>query len=74
MPWGVNPKFYPSIAEFISAVCQLDQFLCELTVRYPCATYRCRNYIDIETIRYHLYKDDFKPDYWVQTEHGEVVT
>ena len=30
-------------------------------------------FLDIESIRYYLYKDGFKPDYWVWTEHGEAL-
>ena len=70
----VKPKFYTNVDEFISVVCQLELFLREGIVRCPCSKCRCRNYLDIETIRYHLYKDGFGPDYWVWTEYGEVVT
>ena len=34
---------------------------------------KCRRFLDIESIKYHLYKDEFKPDYWVWTEHGETL-
>ena len=69
-----EPKFYVDVDEFISVVCQLEQFLCEQIVRCPCAKHRYRNYLNIETIRYHLYKDGFKPNYWVWTEHRDVIT
>ena len=39
----------------------------------PYGKCRCRKYLDIEAIRYHLYKDDFKSDYWIWTRYGEVV-
>ena len=34
---------------------------------------QCRKILDIKSIRYHLYKDGFKPDYWVWIEHGKVL-
>ena len=34
---------------------------------------KCRRFLDIESIRYHLYKDGFKPNYWVWIERGETL-
>ena len=35
--------------------------------------YKYRRFLDIESNKYHLYKDGFKFDYWVWTEHGETL-
>ena len=50
-----------------------EHFTCEGISRYPYHKCKCRRFLNIESIRYHLYKDGFKPDYWVLTEHGETV-
>ena len=52
---------------------RLEQFTRKGTVRCPCRKCKCRRFLDIEPIRYHLYKDGFKPDYWVQTEYREAL-
>ena len=77
--WWIAPRlgeikleFYEEAEEFIMAYVQTEQFTHEGTVRCPSHKYKCRRLLDIESIRYHLYKDEFKPDYWVWIEHGEV--
>ena len=44
------------------AYVQIEQFTHEGIVRCPCHKYKCKIFLDIESIRYHLYKDRFKPD------------
>ena len=39
----------------------------------PYCKCKCRRFLDIESIRYHLYKDEFKPNYWVLTEYREAI-
>ena len=51
------------VEEFIGVVCQSQPFLSEGKVRCPCGRCRYRKYLDIETIRYHLYEDKLMPDY-----------
>ena len=55
------------------ACVRTEQFTCEGTSR--CTYRRCkrRRFLYIEFIRFHLYKDEFKPDYWVWIEHGETL-
>ena len=55
------------------AYVQIEQFTCEGIVSYPCRECKCRRFLDIESIRYHLYKDGFKPDYWVWTKYKELL-
>ena len=54
-------------------LCQLQQFISEGKVRYSCAKCRYKRCLDIDTIRYHRYKDDFKPNYWIWTKDREVI-
>ena len=41
-------------------------------IRCPCIKYKCMKYINENEVRHHLYKDGFKPAYFIWTEHGEV--
>ena len=66
---GIKPEFYASVEEFIDVACQSQPFLSEGKVRCLCAKCRCSKYLDIKTVRYHLYKDGFMPNYWVWPEH-----
>ena len=62
---GIKPEFYEGVEEFIIACVWTEQFTCEGTSRCPCRKCKCRRFLDIESIKYHLYKDEFKPNYWV---------
>ena len=55
------------------ACVQTEQFTCEGTSKCPCHKCKYRKLLDIEFIRYHLYKDGFNPDYCIWTEHGETL-
>ena len=70
---GIKPQFYEGVEEFIMDCDQIEQFICEETIRCPYAKCKCRRFLDIESIRYHLYKDGFKLDYWLLIKHGEVL-
>ena len=45
----------------------------EKKIRFPSGKQKYKKHLDIETIRYNLYKDGFKPDYQAQTKYGEVI-
>ena len=70
---GIKPEFYEGVEEFIIVCVRTRQFTREGTSRCPRHKCKCRRFLDIESIRYHLYKDRFKPDYRVWTEHGETL-
>ena len=69
----IKPQFYEGVKEFIIAYGQIEHFICDKTVRCPYTKCKCRRLLDIKSIRYHLYKDGFKFDYWVWTEHRQVL-
>ena len=69
----IKPEFYEGVEKFITTYIQTEQFTCEGTIRCPCRKCKCRKFLDIASIRYNIYKDKFKPDYWVLTEHGPIV-
>ena len=55
------------------ACIRIKQFTREWTSRCPCRKCKCRRLLDIKSIRYHLYKDGFKHDYWICIEHEETL-
>ena len=59
----IKPEFYEGVEEYITTCVQTEQFTHEGTIRCPCCKCKCRRFLDIESIRYHLYKDGFKPNY-----------
>ena len=69
----LNLNFIKGVEEFVMACVQIEQFTREGIIRCPYHKYKCRRLFDIESIRYHLFKDGFKLDYWVWTKHGEVL-
>ena len=69
----IRLQFYERVYEFIRVSCQTQHFLSDEKVRCPCAKRRCRRYLDIESTRYHLYKNGFNLDYWVWTKYREVL-
>ena len=71
---GIKLEFYEGVEEFIMIYDRTEQFTREEISRCPYCKCKCRRFLDIEFIRYHLYKDGFKPDYWVLTEHGETLS
>ena len=60
---GIKPEFYEGVEEFIMACVRTEQFTCEGISRYHCHKCKCMRFLYIKSIRYHLYKDGFKPDY-----------
>ena len=71
---GIKPQFYEGIKELIMTCVRTEQFTCERTIRCLCCKCKYRRFLDIKSIRYHLYKDRFKLDYWTWIEHGEVLS
>lgn len=59
------------VDEFIDFVSKRENVLIDGLMKCPCS--KCRNipYRDPETIKLHLYKNGFKPDYYRWTCHGE---
>ena len=72
---GIKLEFPERVEEFITACVQTEQFTREETISCPYCKCKCKCkwFLDIEPIRYHLYKNGFKLDYWVWIEHGEVL-
>ena len=42
-------------------------------IRCPCTLVKCQNkkFLNVETVKVHLYRNGFVPDYYVWIYHGE---
>ena len=47
---GITPQFYEGVEEFMTACGQIEQFIRERTVRFPCAKCKCRRILDINPL------------------------
>ena len=60
---GIRQEFIDGVDSFIAYVCQLPSCIYEGTLRCPCAKCKCQNLVTPETVKYHLYRYGFKPNY-----------
>ena len=51
---GIKPQFNERVEEFITACGQTEQCIREGKIRCSCAKCKCKRFLDIESIRYHL--------------------
>ncbi|KAM3287356.1 hypothetical protein P3S67_020786 [Capsicum chacoense] len=68
---GLYSRFVTGVDEFIQFACSQPNRLSGDKVRYPCA--KCQNYkfMDIETVKCHLYKSEFIENYFIWKHQGE---
>ena len=69
----LNPDFLNGLEEFIAFACSQPEWMDGPRIRCPCNLHRCQNkaYRDVETVKVHLCKKGFVPDYNVWYCHGE---
>ena len=68
---GLNAEFENGVEEFLRKARELDPYVTSKLIRCPCVKCQCIRLLKESEVRYHLYKDGFKPMYWIWTEHGE---
>jgi hypothetical protein len=59
------------VDEFVKLAKELPYYLSENNIRCPCVKCKCMRLLMEYEVKHHLYKDGFKPEYWIWTEHGE---
>ncbi|KAM3263784.1 hypothetical protein P3L10_000778 [Capsicum annuum] len=64
-------RFIIGVDEFIQFACSQQNRICGDKVRCPCA--KCQNYkfVDVETIKYHLYQSGFVENYFIWKHQGK---
>ena len=68
---GLNTQFLNGVDEFVRLAKELPYYLSEKKIRCPCVKCKCMRLLTEYEVKHHLYKDGFKPEYWIRTEHGE---
>jgi hypothetical protein len=69
---GLKDNFVSGVDEFVKKAMTCPNFLAEGGMNCPCVN--C-NYVDLANpreVKFHLYRDEFKPNYYVWTRHGEI--
>ena len=69
---GLKWRFVEGVEEFLFIAKKDDQYAALGGIRCPCLRCSFQFIKTDDTIRSHLYKDGFTPDYFVWTRHGEV--
>lgn len=70
---SLKPEFVNGVQEFIEYV-KLQEEYKPGTVRCPCLKCKNMRFVDVETMREHLYKKGFSPHYYIWLCHGERET
>ncbi|GAB4840802.1 hypothetical protein Ancab_039654 [Ancistrocladus abbreviatus] len=67
----LSATFVEKVEEFIEFACAHDNILVDGKLKCPCKKCMCISYLDIDTIKLHLYKRGFRPFYYQWSYHGE---
>jgi len=68
---GLKPEFIDGVRDFIEHTMTLDIFKNNGLVRCPCSACKCLNFFKPDRVMVHLYRNGFKPRYFVWIDHGE---
>ena len=68
---GLKPEFIDGVRNFIEHTMTLDIFKNNGLVRCPCSACKCLNFFNPDRVMVHLYRNGFKPRYFVWIDHGE---
>jgi len=70
---GLKPTFVAGVEEFIEIAYQQESYVNERQLKCPCIKCECTRIFDVQTIKLHLYKHGFMPDYFIWIDHGEAI-
>jgi len=70
---GLKEIFVSGVEEFVIKACQQESYMNERKTRCPCNKCHSTHIFPIETVKLHLYKNGFMPNYYVWIDHGEQV-
>ena len=62
---GLIPAFIDGVRNFIEHTIPLDIFKNNGLVTCPCSACKCLNFFELDTIMVNLYRNGFKPRYFV---------
>lgn len=68
---GLKESFIIGVEEFVQKARQYKYYELDGGIRCPCLKCDCTRILKDEVVKVHLYKQGFKPNYWIWTDHGE---
>ncbi|KAM3216298.1 putative protein isoform X1 [Capsicum annuum] len=69
---GLKSQYLDGVRGFIDHAMSLDLFQKNGVVRCPCSSCRCLKFFQPDIVMTHLYRNGFKPRYFVWVDHGEI--
>ena len=70
----LNPEFVSGVEKFLEFACAHTEWMDGEKIKCPCRRSKCQNrqFLDRETMKYHLLRHGFKAEYIVWNRHGET--
>ena len=70
----LNPEFVFGVEKFLEFACAHTEWMDGEKIKCPCRRSKCQNrqFLDRETVKYHLLRHAFKAEYIVWNRHGET--
>ncbi|XP_004499398.1 uncharacterized protein [Cicer arietinum] len=69
---GLKKEYVSGVKDFVKRALKQPICISEKGIRCSCIKCKCMKISTATTVRLHLYRDGFQPDYWIWTEHREV--
>ncbi|BAT79263.1 hypothetical protein VIGAN_02211700, partial [Vigna angularis var. angularis] len=68
---ALKESFVLGVEEFISKACEQERYRRDGGLRCPCLKCDCTKILHEGVVKVHLYKNGFKPNYFIWEDHGE---
>ena len=71
----LNPKFVSGVDKFLEFSCAHAKLMDGEKIKCPCRRSKCQNrqFLEMETVKYHLLRYGFKPEYFMWNRHGKQM-
>jgi len=70
---GLKPTFVAGVEEFLERAYQQESYVNERQLKCSCNKCKCTTIYNVQTIKLHLYKHGFMPDYFIWIDHKEAI-
>ena len=70
----LNPEFVSGVEKFLEFSSTHSELMDGEKIKCPCQRSKCQNrqFLDMETVKYHLLRYGYKPKYFVWNRNGEI--
>ncbi|KOM25619.1 hypothetical protein LR48_Vigan125s000900 [Vigna angularis] len=70
---ALKESFVLGVEEFITKACEQERYRRDGGLRCPCLKCDCTKILHERVVKVHLYKNGFKPNYFIWEDHGEIM-